>query len=79
MQPQPTMSPEQAQHVAFYSPEQRAARTAAARDATDAAVTEAHRLFFDGDEDGAGHVLFLAGLTDEGISHYLGTWGSEYC
>jgi hypothetical protein len=50
-----------------------------ARAATEAAVSEAHRQYFAGDPDSARHVLFLAGLSDEGISYYLSTWGNEAC
>lgn len=71
------MSPEQLQYEAYHSPEQRAARTLVVRQAAEIAVSEAHRLFFDGQPDCAEHVLFLAGFTDDGIAYYLSTWGAH--
>lgn len=71
------MSSEQERYVAYYSPEQRAARTEAARKITETAVSDAHRLFFSGDADAARGRLFSAGLQDEGISFYLHSWGGN--
>jgi len=73
------MSPEQEQYVAHHAPERRAARTAAARQETESAVSEAHRLFFSGDIEAARDRLSSAGLSDEGLSYYLNSWGSDYC
>lgn len=70
------MSPEQLQYETYHSPEQRAARTLAARQAAEIAVSEAHRLFFDGQPDRAEHVLSLAGFAADGIAYYLSTWGA---
>lgn len=64
-------------YEAYHSPECRAHRTAVARATTDAAVSEAHRLFFAGDPAAARHILFLAGLMDEGIDYYLDLWTDE--
>lgn len=67
----------QAEYVAYHSPAARASRLVMARAANEAAVTEAHRLFFDGDIEGARHRLFSAGLSDEGIAYYLHEWGEN--
>jgi hypothetical protein len=71
------MSPEQEQYVAYHSPEQRASRSEAQRIASEAAVSDAHRLFFSGDAEAAQYRLESAGLQFEGISYYLNLWGSD--
>lgn len=71
------MSPEQERYVAYHSPEQKKARTEAARSFTEATVSDAHRLFFSGDAEAARHCMFLAGLQDEGIDFYLHSWGGD--
>lgn len=71
------MSSEQEQHVAYHSPEQRAARMMAARLDNEAAVSDAHRLYFSGDADGAQDRLFSAGISVEGVLHYMETWGND--
>jgi hypothetical protein len=72
------MSPEQEQYVAYHSPEQRAARMMAARLDNEAAVSEAHALYFSGDVTGAEDRLFSAGISPEGIWYYMDTWGSKF-
>ena len=71
------MSPEQERYVAYHSPEQRTSRLEAARSANEAAVSDAHRLFFSGDVEAAWDRLFSAGIQDDGISFYLNSWGSD--
>lgn len=72
------MSPEQQQYTAYHSPEQKAARSAAARRFTDEAITEAHRLFFVSENaDAARETLFSAGMQEEGICFYMDSWASE--
>lgn len=68
----------QAEYVAYHSPEARAARIAAARQATDAAVADALHMHNDGDVAGARDRLFDAGIGDDGISYYLGIWSDPY-
>ena len=72
------MNPEQEEYVAYYSSEQRTARMAEARQFNDAAVSEAHHLFFSGDIEAARDRLFSEGIQDEGISYYFTLWGSGY-
>ena len=71
------MSPEQERYVAYHAPEQRASRLEAARRFSEAAVSDAHRLFFLGDADAARDRLFSAGIQAEGINFYLHSWGGD--
>jgi len=71
------MSPEQLQYEAYHSPSQKAARTRSAQQCTEAAIREAHHLFFSGDQFGAEQRLLSAGFQAEGIGFFLRTWGSD--
>lgn len=64
----------QSQYEQYHSPEARRQRTEAARRVTDEAVSAAFNLFRQGDIAGAEMCLFDAGLSPEGISHYLTSW-----
>ena len=69
-----TSMTEQEAYVKYHSPEERAIRMAAARQANDAAVSEALVLFDAGDTEGARGRLSSGGIADEGIEYYLRVW-----
>jgi hypothetical protein len=71
------MSPEQLKYEAYHSPAQKADRTRSAQQCTEAAIREAHHLYFAGDKLGAEQRLLSSGFQTEGISFFLHTWGSD--